>query len=664
MPLKENATWSTLSPGVAVTGPACVRAVPGGDESQAALYVIGGTAQDSNYAGLQRYYFNNQTWETLTPPTLDMRSRTSHSAAYLNDSSTIAVYAGSRPAAFSDLSTQTFTISTSPPYNIRSFTSKAPPANQPIFLPWDSDSAVMLGGATTNKEIWTFGPDKGWNQLDTNLQTPLGSQVRATIIDGSDGSKVLEAYDASVSPNKVSQVVLLGAGGKTATTGQTISSSSRKRKRDLTLSNWPSYNNSDAPTATRSDYSVAQNSAGLSVISGGNSNSPVNIFDEQKNSWVDNGLFFDGKSNENQVPLTSATPTSSSRPSSTSPADSATSSASALVPGTSKQHMLKVLGITLGVLCGVAACFILALLLMRWRKQKQRNKEQYVNEKGDRMSFQDRGASFMKEAGGSQFDLSGMPPSHRFLEQNSSNNSFAIMAGRFGKSASRNIGQGGRRGSTESTRPLKPNKSDISRPMELSAVRDSSSPTSLAAMAPMYGRPAVEPQDGEKKRSSGWSRYFATNEPQLPSAYNGHQSSANTLSHYTTDSRPEMPNRIPSEHLVPPLDFRRSIDGERMSRVATGSPAFGHSAEDIARGGCSIDTARGQIARLSNGSAGTGIALRHRAATIRIRPKVKSRSASRPSARSQTTLERPSTNATITRTHPGRRRPTLSSSHW
>lgn len=622
LPLRENATWSSLPTGEPVTGPSCVRAVLNGDESQAALYVVGGSTDNENYQGLQRYFFANQTWETLTVPTWDMQGRTDHGTAYLNDSSSILVYAGSTPVAQSDTSSQTFLIQALPPYNIQSFTSKAPPLNQPILLPWDSTRAVMLGGDPNNKAIYTFGPQEGFVRIETDLSHGLKSGVKATLIQGDDGSKVLETYDMSASPNSVSQIVLLDAGGKTAPTGQILmqASSSRKRKRDLTLQNWPKYNDSLAPSVTRSDFGVAQNSNGLAVISGGNDDIPVSLFDQRKNAWVDNGLFFTGDSDGNQVPLVSSTQSStSSLPSATTSA-AASSSAAAKSPsgGSSKSHMLKVLGITLGVLCGIAAMFILALLFLRWRKQRQKRNQKYADEKADRMSFVDRGASFMKEAGGPLTTTDLPPPTRRPFNRatfNDSSNSFAIIAGKIGdkKRHSRYANQ---KGSFDSTAPMVYNKRksnlDNGPPVELEALgekkngviehikpiaRDEHAPPSTT----VDYQESLEPRS---KRSSGWSRYFANND--LPSAHaTSRRTSDASASRYTESRVPSMPSRIPSSALVPPLDidfskgptFQGHLDGRPISRVATGSPSFGHSTEDLARHGSNVDTV-GQSAQI------------------------------------------------------------------
>ncbi|PNS19864.1 hypothetical protein CAC42_7831 [Sphaceloma murrayae] len=616
LPLKEKATWSKLDQGTPVTNPACVRIVPGNDDSKAVLYVIGGSTDDSNFSGLQRYTFSTKAWETLTPPTPDMVGRTDHSAAYLPGSNSILVYAGSQPQSRSDYSSQTFVISLAPPYNIRSFTSLAPPGNQPILRTFDTNSAVLIGSNTRNKEIWLFNADSGWNKFSTELTEGIAPAVQGLIVDGADGSKVLTTYDATVSPNSIRQIVLLDAGGQPAQTGQTVGGSS-KRTRDLRLNNWPAYNSSAAPETIRSDYTVTQNAAGLAVISGGSTDSPVNLFDNAENTWVDNGLFFNGRANDNQEVIS----TTSTRPSVTStlPTPSATTSAPPLLPGeSSRPRTLRVLGITLGTLCGIAALFIIALLILRWRRQKKRRQANYIDEKGDRMSFQDRGASFMKEAGGSRVDVTQIPPNHRFTQHNSSHNSFAIIAGKLGRSGSRHLQPpNGTRGSSESTRPLTKavKKGDIRGPVELDMwgrdkevfVSEHPVSSSGAPYIPASTIGARESQlaQPDKKRSSGWSRYFAAGDgTKLPSAYDrGPTTSGYTVdTNYTDASRPTMPSRIPSSALVAPLDleFAKTQDGQRISRVATASPSFNHSSEDLARRGSSVEAARGQTAHVAN----------------------------------------------------------------
>ena len=280
--------------GAPVAGAACVKV---GDDSDAFLYVIGGTTDDNSYSGLQIYSFNSKSWQTIPTQAPVLQGRTNHSAAYLQDSQSIISYAGSQPDAPSFLSSQTFLISTIPPYTIQSYISYAPTANLPILTPFNTSHAVMVGGSDLNDQVWTFEPTAGFQSTGLYLNAPLPPAARGTVIDGSDGSKVLEVYDTSVSPNEVTQLVLVGEYGQPAYTGETVGtppSRKRKRRRDLTLGNWPTYNGTNAPTTTRTDSSIAQGFR-VSVISGGNDNDPVSIFNQNENSWIDAGDFFDSK---------------------------------------------------------------------------------------------------------------------------------------------------------------------------------------------------------------------------------------------------------------------------------------------------------------------------------------------------------------------------------
>ncbi|KAK5120994.1 hypothetical protein LTR85_005778 [Meristemomyces frigidus] len=613
LPLKENATWSEEPNGESVTGPTCVTS-----ESQGALYVIGGSSSDDSYNGLQRYFFGNKTWETLSPPADVMQGRTNHSAAYLTDSESILVYAGSQPDAPSYLSSQTFMVSTEPPYNIQSFTSQAPPTNQPILTPWNSSHAVMVGGSPYNTEVFTFEPTAGWQQLSTNLTQTIGSASRGLIVDGSDGSKVLEVYNVNASPNTVSQIVLLAANGQPAATGQTIGSgfSSRKRKRDLTLDNWPSYNSTGAPTATRTDCAVAQGSSGLAVISGGNSDSPLALFDQSGNGWVDASKFFDSKDEQQPLQSSSIASAASSASATSSSKASKTATAGSGSGLTSHQRMLRTLGVTLGVLCGIAACFILALLFLRWRRMRRKKQEDYLDEKpGNRMSFADRGASFMKEAGGSINELAP-PAKDRYKSgapSGGSHSSLAIMAGKFGNN--RNTTSHQPKASYESTTHLVKDRTgahNMSEPMEMIDIGDKRTPvrkpvprTELTPPAAMAYDPEKElPPMDDRNRSSGWSKYFATSGPtgpnglsHLPAAYLKPPSSTNLSDDRSvyTSGVPSHPSRIPSSILVPPLDidFSKTLDGQRLSHVTSGSPSFNHSREDLAKRGSHAEMAEG-----------------------------------------------------------------------
>ncbi|CAK4032086.1 hypothetical protein DOTSEDRAFT_68856 [Lecanosticta acicola] len=612
LPLKENATWSNESNGKSVNSPACVKA---GDGPEASLYVIGGDSDSNDYLGLQRYSFSNQSWETLTPPVEVLKSRTNHSVAYLGDSQSILVYGGSTPEAPSLLSSQTFLISTVPPYNIRSFTSKAPPTNSAILQSWNSSHAVMVGGAETNTDVWLFGPEDGWHPFGTNLSQPISSAARAVVVDGTDGSKVLQVYNVDVSPNTAQGIVLLGSNGRPAPTGQTLgdespSTSSNKRKRELSLENWPSYNATNAPTSTRPDCSISRTADGLVVMAGGNSENPIIMFNQTKNSWVDASKFFNSK--QEQQPLV---PSSTSNPTSIPTETAEPSSTTAAGSGGLSAHdkTLRTLGITLGVLCGIAALFILVLLYLRWRKMKAKKKNGgYLEEKngdGDasRMSFADRGASFMKEAGGSVDDL-GPPNRDRFGANNNSHSSLAIIAGKIGNKRYTGANHA-TKGSFESTAHLVKDREGNLVPGENHEMIDIGDKLPLqngdnltVPGAVAHGSSLDKETRAERKRSSGWSKYFATSQPtgpnglsHLPSAY-VKPSTASVASEYSSDQVPSPASRIPSSALVPPLDidFSKTVDGQRLSHVAQGSPAYFDSREAFALRGGSLDVGDGQ----------------------------------------------------------------------
>lgn len=600
--LKENATWVEEKAGTSVKGAACVKAPSGGDP---ALYVIGGETDDGEYSGLQRYVFGKKTWETLSPPGNDLKGRTNHSAAYLSDSQSILVYAGSRPDAPSFLSSQTFLINTAEPYGIESFVSAAAPANQPILLSWNERQALMTGGSSLSNVVYTFDRDAGWQQLGTNLSEPLEPGVRGTLIDGSDGSKVLQTYDMTSSPNKITQTVLLGAGGETAPNGQVIGqkTSSSNQKRDLTLEDWPTYNSTNAPTASRSDYAVAQDSEGMTVLSGGNTDESVAMFDQNKNSWVDAGKFFGTQKMEDQQPLLPSTTKSDSTPSSTSSTEPESSTTAASGGGmTAHEKSMRTLGITLGTLCGIAALVIIALLYLRWRKSKMAkeaarngNDDEKTNRNGERLSFVDRGASFMKEAGGSATDL-GMPPRNRFDPNAAgSHSSLAIIGGKFNNG--RNNNGHAPKGSFESTTHLVKDKHG-GEPMEMIDIGEKNHAAVNAAPIPSLNVLAASPED---RRTSGWSKYFSTSQPKelehMPAAYVKDRESVMSQWPSTREQSTSDVSRIPSSVLVPPLDvdFSKTVDGQRLSNVIAHSPSFADSREDLASRGSTLQGQKGQI---------------------------------------------------------------------
>ena len=612
LPLKEGATWTKLPMGVPVDGGVCVRAVPNGDETQAALYVVGGTTSDGSYPGLQRYVFSNQTWDTIAPVTTVTKNRQWHGAAYLNAASSILVYGGVQEQSQEMLSSQTFVISTEAPYNVLAFNSQAPPVQSPLLLPWNNSHAVMMGGAPTNTQIWLFSQDGGWSELEAGLTRGLQASEVASIVSGNDGSKVLELYDTTVSPNDVSEFVLLNARGNSASTGETPGKP-RKRKRAPSLANWPLYNNTLAPTIRRTGSSIAQDSNGLAVISGGNIQDPVLLFNQQENSWLNATQFFGASSASTQSTNNpSGTPPLILPPASSAPSSSNTNT------DQPTNNTLTVLGATLGAIFGIAAILLFILLLFRWRKVKRKRSEpgSPKNEK-DRLSFIDRGASFMKEAGGSVANLSDTlkaPYMHKANPESASSlTSLAIIAGKLNPSHQSGHKRGlDRDGSVNSrtelvqkrTHPLAnaeamemnrfDEKDDTSTVLNQGSRRAGT--TNAVVPVPALSRPAAQqrtyetPAPAQKQRSSGWSRYFNGNEALNLVHLHGNDRSTFASASDSRSSAASRSNYTESRHhpnsvdMVAPLevpDTGAHFDGNRISSVVTGSTSLNQSRDDL-----------------------------------------------------------------------------------
>jgi hypothetical protein len=223
--------------------------------------------------------------------------------------------------------------------------------------------------------------------------------------------------------------------------------------------------------------------------------------------------------------------------------------------------MLTVLGATLGTIFGIAAILILMLFCLKYRKNKSKKTTGYVEK--DRMSFADRGADFMKEAGGSVVTYQ---PNHA----NDSLTSLAIIQGRGANSHTKNAASDG------STAGLvkKPSPLGYSEPYELSKFDLKPEPAPEAMVRQNSSRTKPAP----RARSSGWSRYFANNDatnlasmPADRSTYASERSSG-SQSNYTNS---RMFSGRPSQHIAPLEIPKSNFDGQRLSSVASGSPTLG-----------------------------------------------------------------------------------------
>lgn len=586
--------------GVSVTGGQCVK-VAAKEAKESALYIVGGTVNDTastwDYSGLQRFSFSQKRWEWVRPLDLVTQNRRNHAAAFINSTQSILVYSGSQDPGYNGPSSSTFAIKLEPPFEVKSYSSTAPPAVKPMLLPWDDKSAVMFGGGDSNEAVFTWSPDGGWKNLGVTLSSPITNQdaVQCTIVSGDDGSKVLEKFDMSGNGDKVSRIVLLTAGGVVAAPGTTVGNAAKQR-RELTIDDWPEYNGTYAPNSTRSGYSITQDDKGVAVLSGGNEDDPLCMFDQKRNAWLNATEVFNGQ----QLAILS-TPTSTSPSSASATAPLAASSTAASVPAMSpvnnKTRMMTVLGATLGAIFGIAIILILILLCLRYKKGKKRKEAQSGYIEKDRLSFADRGAAFMSEAGGSV--------GHKYSNSmNASQSSLAIISGRGNSNHKRGLGP---LGSDASTQGLVTKKSPLgySDPVEMSKL-DMKVPPSIAELdfekegdfekemdfeksAPPQPPPAPAPAARPvanigRSRSSGWSRYFANNEatnlahmPSGRSTYASERTSTGSQSLYTDSRMYSQPSQT-----VPPLEIHsHKFDGQRLSHVTKGSPTLGNSSENL-----------------------------------------------------------------------------------
>ncbi|OAX81284.1 hypothetical protein ACJ72_04376 [Emergomyces africanus] len=588
LPLKLGGEWSQLPMGVHVSEAACTLGGVDGNPNDPGIYVVGGKSDSPNYSGVQLYSFKANEWRTLElhDNNKDIKNRIHHDAIYLTASSSLLVFAGSQDGN-THASTQTFLIPAAPPHVVESFSAPVDPAVDPLLLPWQVDSAFMVGGGPSNTKTYTFSKAEGWRDSGVSLAQPLPekSKVQCAMLAGADGSRILEVFDVSKSPNSVSRYVILRAGGVVAGPGEQIGGSAtrptKRQKRDVILADFPKYDNENAPTTTLNDFSLAQDGNELVVISGRDDDYPVRIFDQSENSWVNTRqlLLGDNKkfiSNNDGIPTSASTllPSSST---SIAPTSSSTG-APELVPGTGNKQTLTIVGATLGAILGIAALLILILLVIGWRKRRNRymhrGKDGYQEDK-DRLSFQDQ----------------GMEPLTRSVEPMArgpvpSTDSWAIISGQSGDKSSKSV------------TPMRPS------PVLGAAERETGrSPLRQIQTAELHGGNSMSlPGDedasrGDRRTDEGWSKYFqGDNETNLAGGASARSSAASsqmTKSDYRNSDWPTISTD------VAPLKITQLGQPQPIGRVVSGSP----STENTPRLGESLVMQQGLKAKISSGDS-------------------------------------------------------------
>lgn len=159
-----------------------------------------------------------------------------------------------------------------------------------MVMPFTQSKAIYVGGSETNTKVMIFSPSNSWEDSNATLAYPFYncSHVRATVQNGNDASKTLLTFDMTVFPNSVNRTILMDSEGNPVVNATPIVSTppppafkrdnvpihlenpSIHRRGNLTVANWPDYNDTLAPSSTRTNYAVARDQSGLTVIAGGN----------------------------------------------------------------------------------------------------------------------------------------------------------------------------------------------------------------------------------------------------------------------------------------------------------------------------------------------------------------------------------------------------------
>lgn len=613
--LETGAEWKTLKQGESVSGAACVGSSTG-------LYVVGGTGGSDGYKGLQKYTYSTGTWESITPLVAVTENRTEHGAVYLEGSDSIVMYAGSQDGT-TDLSTQTFSIAASSPYSVLAYESMgAPPANKPILLPWSDQQAVMVGGSSTNTQVMLFTTGAGWSNSGATLASPLktGSEPwQASLVTGDDGSKNLYTFDMSVSPNVANRTVLVDENGAPVSSAVAITKRSdqdgwdeadghERRTTSLTQSTWPTYNSTYASTAVRTNYASADSSDGKVVLSGGNMDDVLCIFNAKENSWLNATelLASDQKpltmSSTSSATLSSATATAalvSGTLSATSPTETMATTHSESSSSSSSHISGGVLGAVLGSIGGVLVFLMLIYCQIRKRKRRQ----DFIMAGHTRRAS---GSSGEPEKDGMAMASESFPRSptngtfmrgHQAKGSTASFSSMAILMGR-GRDSSKAGGLRPSIGNKQYNGQFNGPKSGLSQSGPTHPMPTYLQPNARDEKGVSFGADVLDPrvasrvpadqqQDG-MRRSSGWNRYWSGDSAALNILGYGNgggqqqqqlapPNMRNTVvsesSHYSEYGRSANPlHRVTQDSVtVPPLN----VDGRpRFNRVNSASPTI------------------------------------------------------------------------------------------
>lgn len=578
IPLHKNGNWIPLDPGERVSGAVCLTGGIEGNENDEALYVVGGTgASSADYMGLQRYSFKGRKWESLSAGGGALRNLQYHGAGYIKSNSTIVVYGGNT-AGDRIPSASTFLISTISPYATNSKPAQAaPPALEPMLMPW-SDAQVALIGGSSNPTIYVYSDSTGWISSGATLPEAVNRPTQCALFD-SQGDKILQEFNLSNDPNTVTSYVVSNNGNPLSPAAE-VGASSGKRS----VNNYPMYNGTFAPSQKRSDFSLAQGHDGLVVISSGQSDHSLAIFNSTSNSWLNpTELLFGGSQQHSLKATTTSTDSTNSTATSSPTASNIHTSSPTPVSGPirgSSDNLTTILGATLGSVFGTALILLAILFLLRRRARKRKQASQTAaGDRKDRLSFQDQGIEPLTE--GAYPMAKGPVP-----VATASNDSLAIMSGRATgekslKPPPRSAGYGLSK-ATKST-PLSPIPSSGLAPSSMYS--DGTQQSSTAAQYPAPGH-----KPGDRTTDEGWAKYFDDNNATNLAAMQADRSTTSSV--YTeSDHRG---SAWPMANLTP-LNFGFLDQPQPLGRVVSGSPTT-----ENASSGRRLPIPESQSARISS----------------------------------------------------------------
>ncbi|TQS38049.1 hypothetical protein Golomagni_01453 [Golovinomyces magnicellulatus] len=539
--LEKKAKWKELPMGVSVEGAACVSRLTSSNETLAAMYVVGGLSKSKEYQGLQRFIFATKTWEKITPSDPVTQNRVYHGATYLNASDSILIYSGTQNGKEA-LSSQTFTIKASEPYQVSAYQSIAPPAISPMILPWSNSKAIYVGGSKTNQKVMFFDPATSWVDSNFTLAQPIShSKIsKSVIVEEDESNKALYTFDLSVSPNTINKTIISdpkrGSLQSSSLSLAQKSDNSSQETKILSTESLVYSEDSVNPRPARISYAASIDPSGLVVFSGGSDQETVCIYNIAGKKWEDTTKLFSieeslQKDNEAGASSVLSTPNSADTPKSIE---------------VTPQFPRKVLGAILGSILITVLFIIAVLIFFRSRRGKSKqsvskdsNPTDDVDEK-DGMDFMDRG------------DVSELIEKKSFSSKIERPGKTSV----FHKMHQKDVG---------TDDPQQIYRNAISKPIPLELRTGESLPSYLEET-----RPAPVPiEKRAERRSSGWNRYWSGENGSATIGYDDFKSNP-----YMSD---EYDNRLKSNR--DSLTLGNSPD---LYKVRPGSQGIGYNTENVA----------------------------------------------------------------------------------